>query len=75
MSKYQDPEWQRLQSEKKSREWREDLDFGFQQKKQRYEMTKSYAELVWKANPQWVQAKSQYQMADCKAHFSRFTDP
>ena len=38
-------------------------------------MTKSYAELVWKANPQWVQAKSQYQMADCKAHFSRFTDP
>ena len=38
-------------------------------------MTKSYAEMVWKANPQWAQAKAQYKMADCKGEFSRFSDP
>ena len=38
-------------------------------------MSKSYAEMIYKSNPQYVQAKSQYEMADCDGDFSKYMDP
>ena len=44
-------------------------------KKQQYEMSKAYAEMMYKANPKYSQAKYQYETADCEADYSKYQDP
>ena len=73
--KYADPEWQKIQTEIKSKEWKEESDPIFQMKKQQYEMSKAYAEKMYRSDPKWQQAHYQYELADCEADYSKYLDP
>ena len=75
MKKYADPEWARLNAEKQAKEWKEESDPLFQMRKEQYEMSKAYAEMMYKSNPKYSQAKFNYETADCEADFSKFQDP
>ena len=75
MKKYADPEWSRLKAEEKSLEWKQAQDPVFQMRKDQYEMSKAYAEMRYKSDPKYSQAKYAYEAADCEADFSKFHDP
>ena len=38
-------------------------------------MSKAYAEMMYKTDPKWKQARTQYDMGDCEADFSKYQDP
>lgn len=38
-------------------------------------MSKAYAEMRYKSDPKYAQAKYQYEAADCEADYSKYQDP
>ena len=75
LSKYQDAEWAKLKQEEQTLDLKEDMDPTFRMQKQRYELTKAYAEMMYEADPKWQQAKYQLEIGDCEAEFSKYSDP
>ena len=41
-------------------------------KKQQYEVSKSYAEMMYKSDPKWQQAHYQFELGDCEADYSKY---